>query len=500
MPNHSQLPNLHPDPQTVLDELPSAIYSRYSANPNGTIDSVGNQNEGGVHYVTGLWPGRAYRIYADDGISASHAETERPAFNQMRADIRAGKVGAVVGKSQARFLRNEMEWAKLRQDCLAAGIDQWHCWGKGGVVDIGRGKAIKSKIDLAIDSDYGETVSVNVRRAQESLARQGKANGGVCFGYVRGPRPTRGGATLVPDEEVAGVPQEIFERVLAGEPINAIAADLTAREIPTVRGRAVWRPTTVRALLRAPTVTALRVYKAEIVGEGNWDPVVDRETWDRMQVFLKTAGTVKTRDGRRVKRGYTTNPVRYLNSGIAACPHCGTTLSGSVRAGRSPMYLCPTSRGGCDRTSVSVKGVDDDVVAQLMVKLTEPKFRKWLARKDAHGADRVRLKRELEDIEVERDLNQAAKDSGDISRKTWMKDAASLDEREAKATRALDQLPPPTGQIDPDHVLEGWHELTLAEQRTILRAVLHQVVIHPATRGGNRFDVSRVDPRWRHLP
>jgi hypothetical protein len=368
------------------------------------------------------------------------------------------------------------------------------------VVDIGRGKAIKSKIDLAIDSDYGETVSVNVRNAQQVLARKGKANGGVCFGYVRGPRPAKGGATLVPDPETSHIPQEIFERVLAGEAINAIAVDLTEREIPTVRGRAFWRPTTVRALLRAPTLTGLRVYQAEIVGEGDWEAIVDRETWDRMQVFLKTTGSVKTRDGRRVNRGYSNpNPVRYLNSGIATCSHCGTTLSGSVRVGRSPMYLCPTSRGGCDRMSASVAGVDTEVVRQLMEKLTEPKFRKWLARKDAHAADRVRLNKELADIEVDRDQNQADKDTKAISRETWKREAASLDEREDRATRALNQLPPPTGQIDPDHVLEAWEkDLSLGEQRTILKTVLHQIVIHPATRCGNRFDVSRVDLRWRH--
>lgn len=482
-----------PSLQAVLDELPAAVYGRYSANPNGTIDSVANQHEGGDHYAGLTWTGRSLEHYADDDISASNPEVDRPGFNQMRADIRAGLVGAVVVKNQSRLVRNEVEWAKLRRECLAAGIEVWHCWGKGGVVEIGRGKAIKAKIDLAIDSDYGETVSVNVRMAQETLARQGKASGGVCFGYVRGPRPAKGGASFVPDDEVAGIPQEIFERVLAGEPINAIAADLTERKVPTVRGREMWRPTTVRALLRAPTLTALRVYKAEVVGEGDWDPVVDRETWDAMQTFLGTPGSVKTRDGRRVPRGYTTNPTRYLMSGIAECSHCNTTLSGSVRKGRSPMYLCPTSRGGCDRTSASIAGVDGKVVVELMAKLAEPKFRKRLAAKDPNVAERKRLEKKLDDIQAERDQDARDKSDGKISRKSWMASAAALDEREATTVKVLKALPPRKGDIKPDDVIAGWVELSLEEKRTILRQLVKSVVISPSRRtGGNRFDSSRV--------
>lgn len=498
MRTRNEFQSSDPVPQAVLDELPVAIYGRFS-DEKGTIDTVANQVEGGTHYCGLTWNGRPLLVYGDDGISASDDRVERPDFNRLRADIRAGRVGAVVGKTQSRLTRNLPEWTKLRRDCLAAGITEWHCWGKGGVVDIRKGQALKSKLDLMVDSDYGEVVSLNVMNGQASLARQGKPSGGVCFGYMRGPKPTKGGAPLVPDRETKDIPQEIFERVLAGETLTAIAEDLTRREVPTVRGRAVWRSSSLRALLRAPTLTGLRVYQARIVGEGDWEPIVDRATWEKMQAHLGTAGSVETRDGRRVPRGPRQTPTRYLLSGIAVCPHCDGTLTGSVRAKRSPMYLCAKSRGGCDRTSVTVAGVDSVVETDLLNKLAKDRrFRKYLAAKDTNAAKRAKLTARIEAIADERLADARDKDAGKMSRASWLAAAQAHDETEADLRLELQRLPAPKGVIDPDAVVDGWEAMTLEQKRRVVKACVASVVIAPATRrGGNRFDPNRVTVNYR---
>ena len=136
---------------------------------------------------------------------------------------------------------------------------------------------------------------------------------------------------------------------------------------------------------------------------------------------------------------------------------------------------------------------------QLMAELVKPKFRKWLAAKDPYMARRAELKAEQDDIADERQLNQADKAAKRISRATWMIDAQALDERQLAHDRAVAALPESKTHIDPDVVLAGWEELTLAEQRTLLQAVLVKVLILPATRGGNRFDPGRVVPQWRYL-
>lgn len=499
MRTRSEFQTSNPAQQAVLDSLPVAVYGRFS-DEKGTIDTVANQKEGGAHYVGLTWEGRAIVDYGDDGISASDDRVERSDFNRLRADVRAGRVGAVVAKTQSRLTRNLPEWAKLRRDCLAAGIGEWHCWGKGGVVDIRKGQALKSKLDLMVDSDYGEVVSLNVMNGQASLARQGKPSGGVCFGYMRGPKPTKGGAPLIPDPETKDIPQEIFERYLAGETITAIAEDLTRREVPTARGRAVWRQSTVRALLRAPTLTGLRVYQAQIVGEGDWDAIVDRETWDKVQARLAAAGTVERRDGRKVTRGpRASSPTRYLLSGIARCSHCDDmTLTGSVRAGRSPMYLCAKSRGGCDRTSVQVAGVDAVVTVRLLNKMGDKRFRRYLAAKDPNAPKRAKLRAKLDAIGVERLADARDKDAGKLSRASWLAAAQAHDEAEADLEAQLRALPAPKDVIDPDVVVDGWEHLTLAEKRRIIETCVESVVIKPATRrGGNWFDESRVIVNWR---
>jgi hypothetical protein len=47
------------------------------------------------------------------------------------------------------------------------------------------------------------------------------------------------------------------------------------------------------------------------------------------------------------------------------------------------------------------------------------------------------------------------------------------------------------------NVREHFASLSVERQRAIVKALLSEVVIHPATKLGRTFDPNRIEPRWR---
>jgi site-specific DNA recombinase len=73
------------------------------------------------------------------------------------------------------------------------------------------------------------------------------------YGYRLHPERPRDPAAVQVDSVAAVVVQELFAAYAAGGvTLHALAAQLTARGVPTPTGRPVWRSTTIRNLLTNP--------------------------------------------------------------------------------------------------------------------------------------------------------------------------------------------------------------------------------------------------------
>lgn len=114
-----------------------------------------------------------------------------------------------------------------------------------------------AEIELAAISDRnGSAARYNIRA--------GKHRGGIPpWGYL--PEQTEGGWRYVQDPEQVQVIREVVERVLSGEPLRAVAHDLTARKPPTPKdrfaqsqGREVkgyeWHSSPLKRALTSPTL------------------------------------------------------------------------------------------------------------------------------------------------------------------------------------------------------------------------------------------------------
>jgi site-specific DNA recombinase len=98
------------------------------------------------------------------------------------------------------------------------------------------------------------------------------------------------------------------------------------------RGTTTWNRASIRMILLNPRIAGLSAYHGEIVGQGNWEPLVPEETWRAVRGILDDPA-------RKPPRG-----VRTLLGGLALCP-CGNVVTGMPSHTGHHIYRCtPATR------------------------------------------------------------------------------------------------------------------------------------------------------------
>ena len=140
---------------------------------------------------------------------------------------------------------------------------------KGGEIDLttpeGRFQARMLGTLARYESEHR---SDRVRRKMDANAEAGIAHGG--------PRPYGWNPDGTLDPAEAEIVAELTRRVISGESIRALAADLRTRQVPSSRG-AAWHPNAVKAIVLRPRNAGLREHRGQVVGAGMWPAIVDRE-------------------------------------------------------------------------------------------------------------------------------------------------------------------------------------------------------------------------------
>ena len=166
---------------------------------------------------------------------------------------------------------------------------------------------------------------VEKMRARMRFGREGRAKKGQLpqvppFGYTWQHQPN-GTRTVEIDPAAAAVVRDIGAQYLAGKGQIGIAADLTARGIPTPAGGAVWQKNSVGAILRRAWTYAgyAEYYRKRKVGyirtRGDWTPIWDEATAERIEQEMAA---------RAANRRIADTPSRL--TGIVICEQCGRTM------------------------------------------------------------------------------------------------------------------------------------------------------------------------------
>ena len=169
------------------------------------------------------------------------------------------------------------------------------------------------------------------RKAErQKLANEQAAINGKRF--LGGPRPfgyREDHVTAHPVEAPAVA--EACAALLGGGSISGIMREWTKLELTPPqqdrRGTTRWNRTSIRSILLNPRIAGLSVYHDEIVGQGQWEPLVSEETWRAVRGILEDPA-------RKPPRG-----VRTLLGGLACCP-CGNVVAGMPSHTGHRVYRC----------------------------------------------------------------------------------------------------------------------------------------------------------------
>jgi DNA invertase Pin-like site-specific DNA recombinase len=420
------------------------------------------------------WP--VAEVYVDNDRSA-YGKKPRPEYQRMLTDLEAALRDAVICVDLDRLTRRPVELEAFMDLADRHGIALANVSGDTDLsTSDGR---FRARIMGAVARQESEKKAERVAREHEQSAKRGIPRASRRpFGYEKD------GITI--REEEAALIRDAVQRVLAGETIPSIARDWNERGIPTTQNAPHgWLANSVATVLRNPRIAGLRAYKGEIVADGVWEPIIDRDTFEQLQAKIKRVA----RAGRPAKR---------LLTGIARCGRCGRPLwssTGSDSKHGNTRYACIKRPGsaGCGATTVVSAPLDELVTAAVLHRLNSKAMVRALSHKPTKKAADIDLAR------IERDLEDLANDFGEgrISRREWLAARSPLEDRLARARRMHDATNG-TAALAPfrdGDITEKWDALSVERQRAVLAALVDRIVINPATK--SRFDPDRVDVVWR---
>lgn len=286
------------------------------------------------------------RHFTDDGVSGT--TFNREGFQAMIAEVEAGNVAVIIVKDMSRFGR----------DYLKVGFYTEVMFKEKGIRFI----AVNNGIDSANQNEndftpflnimnewYARDSSRKIKAIFKSRMENGlRCSGSIPYGYLRDPQDKQ---HLIIDEEPASVVRRIFQLVLEGKGVNAIADILCADKvlIPSAYAEKYypenrhsrsfhdpyrWTGTSVRYILEKRDYmghTVLRKtisesYKTKkrrkatedemIIFKNTHEAIIDEETWNNAQRLLLTKRRPKVNGA---------PPCRL--SGLLYCADCGSKMS-----------------------------------------------------------------------------------------------------------------------------------------------------------------------------
>jgi DNA invertase Pin-like site-specific DNA recombinase len=459
-----------------------AVYCRKSVDPTERGVSVTVQERNGRRFAAKHFPDLPVRVYVDNDLSAANPAVTRPAYQQLVHDVRAGNVAALVVREQSRLTRQPSEWEALCTTLQVAGIDVVHMT-EGGPLSVTEGSRLPGRIMAVVDAEYVEQVRAKVKSSLAENASDGRPHARAGYGYqsIVGDdgRPAR-----IPDPDTAPLVADMVQAIADGDSLGIVAERLNLAGVPTPRGAGRWQRATVRTIVTSQRIIGKRSHRGRIT-QAQWEPIVDRVTWERAQARLALAKPGTTRD---LRRSY------LLTGGLVACATCGSALisaTSPTATGTAPSYKCPHhSRvpGACGKCSILADRLEDHVTGLIAAYLDDPVTVDALnERLRASSVDTRPIHAELEHIEgLMADLAVRHANEEVIEVEYAAERRTYAERRQA----LLGQLAhAPVEEITLETLLAAWEHGGISRRPIIPLLVETPILVRGAFHGGRRLSV-----------
>jgi len=399
-------------------------------------------------------------VYVDNDISATSGKT-RPAFERLLASQHK----TVLVWAQDRLLRVSSDLERV----LDAGMTVHSV--QAGTLDLStpQGKAVARTV--AAWSTYETEMKAQRQRAanrQRRASGERHRGGARTFGYTR---------SMEHDPTEAPALADAYAHILSGGSVASIVKRWNEAGLPTSHGNE-WNRSGVRRALLNPTNAGLSSYKREVIGEGFWEPIVDRETWEAVKTILEAPERITYRtDGRR----------RYLLPGLLTCGICGGVMSTGRSGGNTRTYVCARSR----HLSRKADDVDQYVTAQFLHHLRSTSWKPEVTAPAQESIDTSGIESKLADLAL-----------------AYAEDRITLAQMEMASKALRERLDAAVGQRSQDYTkgvlkpflvspMEAWENTEVEQRRAAIEARMQSITIRPVQRGTRKFQPESVDIQWK---
>ena len=280
------------------------------------------------------------RFFVDDGWSG--ANFQRPGFMEMMDCVESGEVKCVITKDLSRMGRNYLQVGMFTEITFPKKGVRFIAINDG--VDSAQGENDLTPLKNLFNEWMVRDTSKKIKAVKRAKGMSGKpTTTQPVYGYLMGEDER-----FIVDEEAAPVVKQIYDLCLAGNGPSKIARVLTEQGVPTPGTleyrrtgstrryhpgyECKWATNTVVHLLENREYTGCLVnfktekpsYKVkhsvenpvekQAIFENHHEPIIDRETWERVQELRKQ----RKRPNRYDEVG--------LFSGMLFCADCGHVM------------------------------------------------------------------------------------------------------------------------------------------------------------------------------
>ena len=301
-----------------------AAYCRVSSGKDAMLHSLSAQVS---HYSELIQrrPGWAYAgVYADEALTGT--KDDRPEFQRLLADCRAGKIDRVLTKSVSRFARNTVTLLETVRELKELGVAVY--FEEQNIDSLSGDGELMLTILASFAQEESKSVSDNCKwRIRKDFSEGKPMNLPLLYGYRREK------GRIVIDEREAEIVRFIFRSCLNGMGKGRITEELREQGVPCRLG-GEWQTETVGGILKNEKYTGDALLQKTYIenhltkrkcfnrgelpqyyAESTHPAIIDHEMYEKVQVLI-----AERREKTNVQKDVT---ARYPFSGLIVCGCCG---------------------------------------------------------------------------------------------------------------------------------------------------------------------------------
>jgi DNA invertase Pin-like site-specific DNA recombinase len=458
----------------------AGLYLRISEDRTGREAGVRRQeNEG--RQLCGRLGWQVIDLYVDNDVSA-YTGRQRPEYERLKSDLRAGRVDAIVAWHPDRLYRRSRDLLDLID--LVNEMQAEIATVTANSIDLSTANGrLVAKIGADVAQHESEHKAERTRAWHRQRAEAGLPSGGRRpYGYEKG------GMTVRPDE--AALIREAADRIIAGERRWTIISDWNRRGVPTVTGTP-WTTVVLGGILRSPRIAGFRQHLGTL-HPAAWPAILVEDTWKAVGAAL------------RVERATPGRPAVYLLTGVAVCGLCATRMTGNRTSTGVRIYRCPpeqSSSHGCGRVGRDAAKLETHVRDRVIDALAGPRLAAALATVAADDQTTRTVLGELDRLEGRlAELQHDYAVEGLHTKPEFVRLKQTLTGRIANVKRQLDMTrrhPISSLPADVEGLIGWWEQAQIDDQRAVVQVLVEQITVLPTVRGGRTFDPTRIQITWR---